>query len=396
MNILVINCGSSSLKYKLYDMRTESVLAGGGIERLGGKDAFLKTKIAGETKKIEFNCPDHKVGLEKVLETLLHSEYGVIKSLDEISAFGHRAVTGGKYESSQLITDEVYAEWLTYMDLAPLHNPPTRSGYEAAKSLLPNVPNVFVFDTAFHATMPERAYLYAIPYKYYSEDKIRRYGFHGTSHRYVSARVCEILGRDITTQKIITCHIGNGGSITAIDCGKSVDTSMGFTPVAGLVMGTRSGDIDPSVVLKLMKKNSWSVEQAENFLNKECGVAGFTEMGSDMRDIENADNEGNERAALALEIYNYRIKKYIGAYAAAMGGVDVIVFTGGVGEHQIGVRRDALAGLEFLGIKVDAARNEAAFGCEGVITTDDSRVKVLVVPTDEELLIARDTYNLVK
>lgn len=376
-------------------MDDQSVLASGGIERVGLEGAFLKATLNGEKRTIEFACPTHTEGMKMVFDTLLHPEYGVIRSLDEIVAVGHRIVAGGRFTESRLVTDEMMKEWLTYMDLAPLHNPAHLKGYEAVKQMLPQQPNVFVFDTSFHQTMPRRAYMYAVPYKYYEQNNIRRWGAHGTSHRFVSKRVCEVLGVQSETQKIITCHIGNGASVSAIDCGKCIDTSMGLTPLEGLMMGTRSGDIDASVVLSIMKQERLDADQMNDLLNKQSGVLGITGISSDMREIEKASNEGVEKAVLAMEMYNYRIKKYIGAYAAAMGGVDVIVFTAGVGEHQWDVRWNATTNLEFLGIKVDFEKNKKNFGEEEVISTPDSRVKVVVVPTDEELLIASDTLDLV-
>lgn len=395
MKVLVINCGSSSIKYKLYEMEDQSVLAAGGIERVGLDGAFLKATLNGEKRTIHFDCPTHTEGIKMMFDTLLHPEYGAIKSLDEIVAAGHRIVAGGRFTESRLVTDEMMKEWMTYMDLAPLHNPAHLKGYEAVKEMLPELPNVFVFDTSFHQTMPRRAYMYAVPYKYYEENNIRRWGAHGTSHRFVAKRVCEVLGKDPSTQKIITCHIGNGASVSAIDCGKCVDTSMGLTPLEGLMMGTRSGDIDASVVLSIMKQEGLDADQMNDLLNKQSGVLGITGISSDMREIEKASNEGVEKAVLAMEMYNYRIKKYIGAYAAAMGGVDIIVFTAGVGEHQWDVRYGSTTGLEFIGVKLDYEKNKKNFGEEEVISTEDSRVKVVVVPTDEELLIATDTLELV-
>ena len=395
MKILVVNCGSSSIKYKLYEMDDKSVLAAGGIEKIGLEGAFLKTKINGETKIIPFECPTHTEGIKRMFGTLLHPEYGAIKSIDEIAAAGHRIVAGGRFAESRLVDEEMLREWITYMDLAPLHNPAHLKGYEAVKALLPSLPQVFVFDTAFHQTMPPKAYMYAVPYKYYEENKIRRYGAHGTSHRFVADRVCEFLGVKKEDQKIITCHIGNGASISAVDGGKCVDTSMGLTPLEGLMMGTRSGDTDPSAVLKIMKDEGFTPDEMSNLLNKQSGVLGISGVSSDMREICAAFEAGNERAALALDMYNYRIKKYIGAYAAAMGGVDIIVFTAGVGEHQWDVRWNSTQGLEFLGVKLDEAKNRANFGEEEIISTPDSRVKVVVVPTDEELMIASDTLAIV-
>ena len=396
MKILVINCGSSSIKYKLYEMDTRSVLAAGGIEKIGLEGSFLKTKINGETKIIESPCPTHTEGIKLMFDTLLHPEYGAIQSLDEISAAGHRIVAGGRFTKSMVVTDEMLEEWKQYMELAPLHSEAHLKGYVAVKQMLPELPQVFVFDTAFHQTMPAEAYLYAVPYEYYEKHNIRRWGAHGTSHRFVTARVCEVLGVKPEEVNIITCHIGNGASITAVKQGKCVDTSMGLTPLEGLMMGTRSGDVDPSAVLSIMQKEGFTPDQMSDVLNKKSGVLGISGVSSDIREVENAIAEGNERARLAMAIYDYRIKKYIGAYAAAMGGVDVIVFTAGVGEHQWDVRQASTEGLEFLGVKIDQEKNRKNFGEEEIISTPDSRVKVVVVPTDEELLIASDTLDLVK
>lgn len=397
MKILVINCGSSSIKYKLYEMDTREVLAAGGIERVGQQGAFLKTTDHnGEKLQLDFECPSHTEGIKMMFDTLMHPQYGAIKSLDEIAAAGHRIVAGGRFAESRLVTDEMLEEWKTYMDLAPLHNPPALKGYNAVKAVVEHMPNVFVFDTSFHQTMPAHAYMYAVPYHYYEEMNIRRWGAHGTSHRFVTQRVCEVLGTQPENQKIITCHIGNGASVSAVDHGKCIDTSMGLTPLEGLMMGTRTGDLDASVVLAIMKKEGKTPDEMQDLLNKKSGLLGISGLGSDMRDVENGVKEGNERAKLALDMYNYRIKKYIGAYAAAMGGVDTIVFTAGVGEHQWDVRYNALKDLEFLGIEVDYDKNKANFGEEEIISTPNSRVKVVVVPTDEELLIASDTLALIQ
>ena len=395
MKILVINCGSSSIKYKLYNMDSKSVLAAGGIEKIGLEGAFLKTKINGETKIIEQECPTHTEGIKLMFDTLLHPEYGAIKSLDEISAAGHRIVAGGRFTRSQVVTDAMLEEWKQYMDLAPLHSYAHLKGYVAVKKMLPNLPQVFVFDTAFHQTMPAHAYMYAVPYEYYEKHNIRRWGAHGTSHRFVTARVAEFLGKKPEELRTITCHIGNGASISAVKYGQCVDTSMGLTPLEGLMMGTRSGDVDPSAVLSIMKQEGLTPDQMSDLLNKESGVKGISGVSSDIREVEAAIKEGNQRAALALKMYAYRIKKYIGAYTAAMGGVDVVVFTAGVGEHQWDIRQNAAGGLECLGIKLDKEKNKKNFGEEEIISTADSPVKVVVVPTDEELLIASDTLELV-
>lgn len=396
MKILVINCGSSSIKYKLYEMDDKSVLAAGGIEKIGLEGSFLKTKINGETKIIESPCPTHTEGIKLMFDTLLNPMYGAIKSLDEIGAAGHRIVAGGRFTKSQIVTDDMLQEWKQYMELAPLHSDAHLKGYVAVKNMLPNLPQVFVFDTAFHQTMPAKAYMYAVPYKYYEQNNIRRWGAHGTSHRFVTARVCEMLGVKPEDVRIITCHIGNGASVSAVKYGKCVDTSMGLTPLEGLMMGTRSGDVDPSAVLSIMKKEGLNADQMSDLLNKESGVKGISGVSSDIREVEAGIREGNERCKLAMEMYDYRIKKYIGSYAAVMGGVDIVVFTAGVGEHQWDVRQGAIEDLEFMGIKVDTEKNKKNFGEEEIISTPDSKVKVVIVPTDEELLIASDTLDLVK
>ena len=396
MKILVLNCGSSSIKYKLYNMDDESVLAQGGVERIGLDEAFIKiTMPNGEKKIIMHDMPDHKEGVNFVFKCLLDPEFGALKSLDEIDAVGHRVVQGGDlFEKSCIVTKEVEDGIESLCDLAPVHNAGHLRGIRAVNALMPHVPQVTVFDNAFHSTMPDYAYLYAIPYELYKKYHVRRYGFHGTSHRYVSQRVCEFLGVDIKTQKIITCHVGNGASIAAVKYGKVIDTSMGLTPLAGLMMGSRSGDIDPSAVTYLMEKLGKTPHEMAEFLNKESGVLGISGLSSDMREIEKADSEGNERAHLALQMYNYRIKKYIGEYAAAMGGVDIIVWTAGVGENQEDVRWDSCQGLEFLGVKMDKEVNHCR-GVERVISAPDSKVKVCLIPTDEEIVIARDTMELV-
>ena len=397
MKILVLNCGSSSIKYKLYNMDDERVLAQGGVERIGLDEAFLKLTLPnGEKKTLMHDMPNHKEGVNFVFQTLLSDEYGTIKSLDEIDAVGHRIVQGGDlFEKSCIVTKEVEDGIESLCDLAPVHNAGHLRGIRAVNNLMPDVPQVTVFDNAFHSTMPPHAYLYAVPYEFYEKWHVRRYGFHGTSHRYVSHRVAKLMGRDIKDLKIVTCHIGNGASVAAIKDGKVIDTSMGLTPLAGVMMGSRCGDIDPSAVTYLMQKTGMQPQEMADFLNKQSGVLGITGISSDMREIESAAAEGNERAQLALDMYNYRIKKYIGAYAAAMGGLDVIVWTAGVGENQVGTRLDACSGLEFLGVKMDAEANNCR-GKERLISTPDSRVQVWVVPTDEELVIARDTKELVE
>ena len=395
MKILVLNCGSSSIKYKLFDMTTKEVMAQGGIEKIGLPGSFLKLTLPnGEKKILEKDVPEHTTGIDFILNTLVSEEYGAIKSLEEINAVGHRMVHGGeKFAKSVLIDQEVLDTFVACSDLAPLHNPANLKGVNAVTAILPNVPQVGVFDTAFHQTMPDYAYMYAVPYELYTKYGVRRYGFHGTSHRYVSKRACEFLGLPVEGTKIITCHVGNGGSITAVKDGKSVDTSMGLTPLEGLMMGTRSGDIDGGAVTYIMEKEGLDATGISNLLNKKSGVLGVFEKSSDMRDLESAAAAGEPRAVLAENMYFYRIKKYIGAYAAAMGGVDVIVFTGGVGENQANARSGACEGLEYMGVKVDAEKNKTR-GVEAIISTDDSKVKVVVIPTDEELMIASDTMDI--
>ena len=392
MKILVINSGSSSVKYKLIDTASEATMAEGGVEKIGLPDGFLKYKRTDGSKAIlELGKTDHKGAIQAILNMLTDPNEGCIKSYSEIDAVGHRVVHGAeKFTESVVINDEVKDMIRQCYDLAPLHNPANMTGIEAITALMPDVPQVGVFDTAFHQTMPAKAFMYALPYKFYKEDGVRRYGFHGTSHRYVSQRVCEFLGVDITKQRIITCHVGNGGSITAVEYGKSVDTSMGLTPTEGLMMGTRVGDVDPGALTFLMLKHNLTAEQLQKIINKESGMAGVTEISSDMREIEAAVNAGDERAKLGLDMYENRITKYIGAYAAEMGGVDIIVFTGGVGENQTGLRADVCAPLAFMGVEIDLEANKVR-GEEAVISTPASKVKVCVIPTDEELMIARDT-----
>lgn len=395
MKILVLNCGSSSIKYKLFDMTTKEVLAQGGIEKIGLVGSFLKLTLPnGEKKILEKDIPEHTAGIEFILNTLVSPEYGAIKSLDEINAVGHRMVHGGeRFSESVLLNKEVLDAFIACNDLAPLHNPANLKGVNAVSAILPNVPQVGVFDTAFHQTMPDYAYMYAIPYELYEKYGVRRYGFHGTSHRYVSQRVCEFLGVDPKGKKIITCHIGNGGSISAIKDGKCIDTSMGLTPLEGLVMGTRSGDIDAGAVTFIMKKEGLNATGVSNLLNKKSGVLGVSGVSSDMRELEAAVAAGNPKAILAEKMYFYRIKKYIGAYAAALGGVDIILFTGGVGENQANCRSEVCEGLEFMGVKIDLEKNKVR-GEEAIISADDSKVTVAVIPTDEELMIASDTLAI--
>ena len=398
MKILVLNCGSSSVKYKLIDTDTNKTLAEGGAEKIGLADGFLKYKKPDGSKEIApLGLTDHKGAVEAILCTLTSADHGCIKSYNEIDAVGHRVVHGAEvFNKSVLITDEVLQQVKNCYDLAPLHNPANVTGIEAIEAILPGIKQVAVFDTAFHQSMPAKSYMYALPYKYYAENGVRRYGFHGTSHRYVSQRVCEFLGTDIEGTRIITCHVGNGGSITAVHNGKSVDTSMGLTPTEGLMMGTRVGDVDPGALAFLIKKYNWSADDLQRVINKESGMAGVSEISSDMREIEQAVNDGNQRAIMALEMYEQRIIKYIGAYAAEMGGVDIIVFTGGVGENQTGVRANVCRPLKFMGVEIDEALNAGIRGEEAVISTPASRVKVCVISTDEELMIARDTHAIVK
>lgn len=397
MKILVLNCGSSSIKYKLYNMDDHSVMAAGGAERIGLDEAFVKVTMPdGEKKKIMHDMPDHKEGVNFVFSLLTDPEIGAIKSLDEIDAVGHRIVQGGDlFEKSVIVDESVERGIESLCDLAPVHNAGHLKGIRAVDKLMPDVPQVCVFDNAFHSTMPDYAYLYAVPYELYEKYHVRRYGFHGTSHRYVSQRVCEFLGRDISAQRIITCHIGNGASVTAVKFGKCVDTSMGLTPLAGVMMGSRSGDIDASAVTYIMEKLGLQPQEMAEYLNKQSGVLGISGVSSDMREVEAAAADGNSRARLALDMYCYRIKKYIGAYAAAMGGVDIIVWTAGVGENQTDVREDSCKGLEFLGIKIDHEANNTQ-GKEAVISAPDSKVTVCVIPTDEELMIAKDTMALLQ
>lgn len=396
MNILVINCGSSSLKYQLFNMVDESVLAKGLVERIG-IDGRLTHEVEGKDKqKLEIEMKDHKEALSQVLKALTHAEYGAVADLKEIQAVGHRVVHGGeKYSESVVVDEAVMACIEECVAIAPLHNPPNIIGIRAIEELLPGVKNVVVFDTAFHQTMPASAYIYPLPYELYEKHGIRRYGFHGTSHKYVSQRAAAMLGKDLKDLKLISCHLGNGASVTAIDGGKSIATSMGFTPLEGLVMGTRSGDIDPSIIKFIMDKEKMTIEEVDSMLNKKSGVLGISGVSSDFRDIEDAAAKGNQRAQLALDIFDNRVKEYIGAYAAAMGGVDAIIFTAGLGENSASNRSSICADLWFMGVKVCANLNNTR-GKEAFVNDPTSKVKVLVVPTNEELMIARDTLALVK
>lgn len=397
MNILVLNCGSSSVKYKLIEIKANKVLAEGGIEKIGLPDAFIKFKFGNEKIQQDLDINDHVGAIKSILDNLTSKEYGCIKDFKEIDAVGHRVVHGGeKFNKSVLITDEVIAKIKECYGIAPLHNPVNMAGIDAINEVLPEVPQVGVFDTAFHQTMPGKSYMYALPYKYYAEDGVRRYGFHGTSHRYVSQRVCEFLGVEPKGKKIITCHVGNGGSITALKDGKSIDTSMGLTPTEGLMMGTRCGDVDPGALIFLMDKHKLSSKDMLNMVNKESGLAGISGVSSDMREITAAAKQGNEKAILSLEMYEQRITKYVGAFAAEMGGVDIIVFTGGVGEHQSSTRANVCNPLRFMGVEIDDAANDANNGDEGIISTPNSAVKVVVIPTDEEYMIAKDTEAIIE
>ena len=399
MNVLVINAGSSSLKYQLMNPETGAVLAKGLCERIGIDGKFTyKPQVEGKEvlDAIDVAMPTHSEAIQAVLDALVGEKTGVIASMKEIDAVGHRVVHGGeKFAASVVITDEVMAAIEECNPLAPLHNPANITGINACKAIMPGVPMVAVFDTAFHQTMPPVAYTYALPYEYYEKDAVRRYGFHGTSHKYVSQRAAAMLGKDASELKLVSCHLGNGSSITAVDGGKSVDTSMGFTPLAGLPMGTRSGDLDAGILEYLMNKYNMGIKEMVSILNKKSGVQGVSGVSSDFRDLENAGKEGNTRASLAVEMFNYGVKKLIGSYAAAMGGVDAIIFTAGVGENSKAQRMDIASGLEFMGVKMDAEKNDVR-GKEAVISADDSKVKVLLIPTNEELMIALDTMNLVK
>ena len=395
MKIFVVNCGSSSIKYQLIDMADESVIAKGLVERIGIEGSVLTHTPAGKDKvRLESAIPDHVDGIKKVLAALVDPNHGVIKSMDEIDAVGHRVVHGGEiFNQSVVITDEVLKQIEALSDMAPLHQPANLAGIRACQEVMPGTPQVAVFDTAFHQTMPPVAYMFGVKYEEYKNYGIRKYGFHGTSHKYVSGVAAAMLGKDIKDTKIITCHLGNGSSITAVDGGKSVDTSMGFTPLDGVLMGTRTGSIDPAVVPVLMQKKGLDAAGVDKYMNKECGVLGVSGVSSDFRDLEDAAAKGNERAKLALDMFCYQVKRYIGAYAAAMGGVDAIVFTAGVGENDIHTRQQVCEGLEFLGVKLDAERNNVR-GKATEISAADSKVKVFLIPTNEELAIAQDTLRL--
>ena len=396
MKILVLNCGSSSIKYALYDMDSKTVMTSGGAERVGLDGAFVKVKLAnGDKRQIMHDIPEHTEGVKFIFSLLTDPEIGVIKDLKEIDAVGHRMVHGGeKFNKSVVLNDEVLKVFEECNDLAPLHNPANLKGVKAVQELMPGLPQVGVFDTAFHQTMPDYAYMYAVPYELYEKYGVRRYGFHGTSHRYVSQRVCDFLGVKAEDKKVITCHIGNGGSVAAVDGGKCVDTTMGLTPLEGVMMGTRSGDIDGGAVAFIQKKLGLDADGISDLLNKKSGVLGISGISSDMREIDAAAENGDPKAVLALAMYNYRIKKYVGAYAAAMGGVDIVVFTAGVGENQSSMRAEVCRNMEWMGIKLDEEKNKTVRGVEAVISTPDSKVTVVVIPTDEELMIASDTMAL--
>lgn len=397
-NILVLNCGSSSIKYKLFEMSAKKVVANGGIEKIGMSGSFIKFSLPNGEKKIEeMPIPEHTKGVEIIFSKLTDPEVGVLKSLNELDAVGHRMLHGGsKITKSSILTKEVLDIFEACSDMGPLHNPANLKGVNAVKALLPNIPQVGVFDTAFHQTMPDYAYMYALPYEFYEKFGIRRYGFHGTSHKYVSRRVCEYLGVDPVGKKIITCHIGNGGSISAIVDGKCVDTSMGLTPLEGLMMGTRCGDIDPAIIPYIMHHTNMTIDEIDTMMNKKSGLLGVSGTTSDMREIQAARDKGDKRAALAQDMYYYRVRKYIGEYAAAMGGVDILLFTGGVGENKFDCREVACRGLEFMGVELDVEKNKTIMGEEAIISKPSSKVTVCVIPTDEELMIAMDTDELTK
>lgn len=394
----MLNCGSSSIKYQLIEMDNHEVLAKGVVEKIGLHGSFIKNeRNDGDKLLLEGDIYDYQAGIEYVLGILTSAKHGSLSNFEEIDAVGHRVVHGGeKFNTSVLITDEVIKKMDECIELAPLHNPPNLKGIEAMQALLPNIPQVGTFDTAFHQTMPDYAYMYAIPYSLYKKYGIRRYGFHGSSHRYVSKRACEILNTDYNTQRIITCHLGNGASVAAIKNGKSVDTSMGMTPVEGLIMGTRSGDMDLGVLTYLMTKEEFDIGTANTLINKHSGMLGITGVSSDMREIMEESVNGNERAKIGLNMFHYRIRKYIGAYAAAMGGLDMLVFTGGIGENSDYTRAESSKDLEFMGIEFDHEKNKDVRGIEKVISKDLSKVKVMVVPTNEEMVIAEDTREIIE
>jgi len=398
MKILILNCGSSSIKYKMFNMHTHDVLAQGGVEKIGLTGSFLKLELPdGQKVMLEGEVLEHRAGIEYILGVLISEKYGCVKSLDEINAVGHRVVHGGeKFNESVLIDEEVTNMIEECIDLAPLHNPPNLKGIYAINELMPGTPQVAVFDTAFHQTLPDYAYFYPLPYSLYEKHNIRRYGFHGTSHRYVSKRVCEFLDVPSDSQRIITAHIGNGASAAAIKNGESIDTSMGMNPIEGLMMGTRCGDIDPGIISYVMEKEHLGTQEISTLLNKFSGILGISGVSSDMREIEDAVERGEERAQLALKMYNYRIKKYVGSYTAVLGGLDILVFTGGVGENMPIMRKAVCENMEYMGIELDEELNNTTFSREAVISKPTSKVKVVVIPTDEELTIAQDTAMILK
>ncbi|MDR0825602.1 MAG: acetate kinase [Prevotella sp.] len=397
MKILVLNCGSSSIKYKLFEMESKEILAQGGVEKIGLKGSFLKFPLPnGDKVVLECEILEHQAGIEYILGVLTSEKYGCLKSLDEIDAVGHRVVHGGEeFNSSVFITDEVIKKMEECIELAPLHNPPNLAGIYAVRELMGNIPQVGVFDTAFHQTMPAKAYMYGLPYSLYKKYAIRRYGFHGTSHRYVSRKGCDLLGVPYEQQRIITAHIGNGGSLAAIRDGKSIDTSMGMTPVEGLLMGTRSGDVDAGIISFIMEKENIGTQAISTLVNKHSGLLGVSGVSSDMRELRAAIDAGNQRAQLAFDIFVHRIKKYVGAYAAVLGGVDILMFTGGIGENASPVREEVCKNMEYMGIKLDLDKNNEIHGDEAIISAPDSKVTVMVVPTDEEYMIASDTMEIV-
>jgi acetate kinase len=399
MKILVLNCGSSSIKYRLFDIGTEAeLLAKGHVERIGLEKSELVQHVTNRDKhKIITPIPDHQDGIHMILDALMNPDYGVIRDINEIEAVGHRVVNGGeKFNDSVLIDEEVKEGIERCIELAPLHNPANLKGILSVEAILPGIPQVAVFDTSFHQTMPPFAYLYPLPYEYYEKYRIRRYGYHGTSHKFVAWKACRFLGKEYNSLKIITCHLGNGSSVAAIDHGKSVDTSMGFTPVEGLMMGTRAGDVDVGVLLYIAEKENLSIKETNNLFNKQSGVCGISGISYDMRDVEMAAEQGVTRAQLALDMYAYRVRKYIGAYAAAMGGLDLVIFTGGIGENDHDTRKRVLDGLDFLGIEFDPERNHGIRAREAILTKPGSKVIAMVMPTNEELVIAVDTFNIVK
>lgn len=401
MIILVLNCGSSSIKYQVIDMvspRENTLLAKGLVERIGIEGGIITHKPVDKLRKeITTDIPNHTKGIDLIFQAITDPESGVIKSLDDIKAVGHRVAHGGDFfAESALVTDEVIAKIEALVELAPLHNPANLKGVYAVRELCPNIPQVVCFDTSFHQSMPPRSYIYGLPYKYYEKYRVRRYGFHGTSHKFVAQRGCELAGLDFNTAKVVTCHIGNGASIAAVDGGRSVDTSMGFTPVDGLLMGTRCGEVDPGALTYIAEKEHMSGNEIWGMINKQAGVLGITGLSSDMRDVESAAAEGNERARLALDVYYYRVKKYVGAYAAAMGGLDLVVFTGGVGENDPSLREYVCSNMEFLGLEFDPQINAGLRGKDTILTKPSSRVKAALITTNEELVIATDTFNIVE